>query len=159
MLRIAIILLIVIMILVATYLPKFRRALGMTLIVLSGAIGFIIWQDTRERELEFQRIPLSQAQLSHMQVRPGLNSRSFVVTGRLQNAAQNFTILSATLQATLEDCHASECEIVGQEEVELSLEIPASQARDFSITIPFPTMPKIIGEPAWRYEILRVRAR
>ena len=158
MLRIALFLLILIMILVAAYLPKFRRALGMTLIILLGAIGFIIWQDTRERQLEFQRIPVSQAQLSHMQVRPGLNSRSFVVTGRLQNAAQSFTILSATLQATIEDCHATECEIVGQEEVEIPLEIPPGQARDFSLTIPFPTMPKIVGEPTWRYDILKVRA-
>jgi hypothetical protein len=159
MLGIAIFLLILIMIFVAAYLPKFRRAFGMTLMVLFGAIGFIIWQDTRERELEFQRIPVDQAQLSHMQVRPGLNSRSFVVTGRLQNAAQSFTILSATLQATIEDCHATECEIVGQEELEITLEIPPNQARDFSVTIPFPTMPKIIGESTWRYEILRVRAR
>ena len=158
MLRIAIILLILIMILVATYLPKFRRALGMTLMFLLGAVGFIIWQDTQERELEFQRIPVVQAQLSHMQVRPGLNSRSFVVTGRLQNVAQSFIILSATLQATIEDCHATECEIVGQENVEISLEIPPNQPRDFSITIPFPTIPKIIREARWRYDILRVRA-
>jgi len=158
MVRIAIIMLILIMILVATYFPRFRRALGLTLMVLFGAIGFIIWQDAQERELEFERIPLSQAQLSHMQVRPGLNSRSFVVTGRLQNVAQSFIILSATLQATIEDCHATECEIVGQENVEISLEIPPNQARDFSITIPFPTIPKIIGEARWRYDILRVRA-
>jgi len=158
MLRIALFLLILIMILVAAYLPKFRRALGMTLIILLGAIGFIIWQDTQERQLEFQRISVSQAQLSHMQVRPGLNSRSFVVTGRLQNAARSFTILSATLQATIEDCHATECEIVGQEEIEIPLEIPPGQARDFSMTIPFPTMPKIVGEPTWRYDILKVRA-
>ena len=159
MLRIAIFLLLLIMILVAAYLPKFRRALGMTLMVLLGAIGVIIWEDTREREMAFQRIPISQAQLSHMQVRPGLTSRSFVVTGRLQNANQTFIMHSVTLQATLEDCHATECEIVGQEKVELSLEIPPNQARDFSMTIPFPTMPKIIGEPTWQYEILRVRAR
>ncbi|WP_342348695.1 hypothetical protein [uncultured Nitrospira sp.] len=147
------------MILVATYLPKFRRALGMTLAVLFGAIGFIIWQDTQERELEFQRIPISQVHLSHMGVRPGLNSRSFVITGRLENVAQIFTINSVTIQATIEDCHVTECEIVGQESAEISLEIPPTQARDFSLTMPFPTIPKIIGEATWRYAILKVRAR
>ncbi|MEO8327430.1 MAG: hypothetical protein ABI618_16380 [Nitrospirota bacterium] len=147
------------MILVATYLPKFRFVLGMTLIVLFGAIGFIIWQDTQERELEFQRIPVSQLQLSHMDVRPGLNSRSFVLTGRIENAAQIFTIVSFTIQATIEDCHVTECEIVGQEAREISLEIPPKQARDFSLTMPFPTIPKIIGEATWRYAILKVRAR
>ncbi len=159
MLPIAIILLILIMILVATFLPKFRRVLGMTLMVLFGAIGFIIWQDTQERELEFQRIPISQAQLSHMEVRPGLNSRSFVITGRLENTAQIFTIISVTIQASIEDCHETECEIVGQEAAEILLEIPSTQARDFSLTMPFPTIPKIIGEATWRYAILKVRAR
>lgn len=159
MLQIAIILLILFMILVATYLPKFRLVLGMTLMVLFGAIGFIIWQDTQERELEFQRIPVSQLQLSHMDVRPGLNSRSFVLTGRIENAAQIFTIISVTIQATIEDCHGTECEIVGQEAAEISLEIPPKQARDFSMTMPFPTIPKIIGEATWRYAILKVRAR
>ncbi|MDR4484834.1 MAG: hypothetical protein R3B95_16775 [Nitrospirales bacterium] len=159
MLPIAIILLISIMILVATYLPKFRRVLWVTLMVLFVAIGFIIWQDTQERELEFRRIPVGQAKLSHMEVRPGLNSRSFVLTGRLENSAQIFTIISVTIQATIEDCHVTECEIVGQEAAEISLEIPPDQARDFSVTIPFPTMPKIIGEATWRYAILKVRAR
>ncbi|MCA9422778.1 MAG: hypothetical protein KC592_17290 [Nitrospira sp.] len=158
MLPIAVILLILIMIVAATYMPQFRRALGMTLMVLFGAIGFIVWQDTQERKLEFQRIPLGQAQLSLMQVRPGLNSRSFVVTGRLQNTAQIFSIISVTLQATIEDCHKAECEIVGQEDVEFSIEVPPNQARDFSITIPFSTVPKIIGEARWRYDILKIRA-
>ncbi|GJL59231.1 MAG: hypothetical protein NPIRA03_20880 [Nitrospirales bacterium] len=159
MLPIAITSLIFIMILMAMYLPKFRRVLGTTLMILFGAIGFIIWQDTQERELEFQRIPASQAKLSHMEARPGLNSRSFVVTGRLENSAQIFTIISVTMQATIEDCHMTECEIVGQEAAEIPLEVPPNQARDFSLTMPFPTIPKIIGEARWRYAILKVRAR
>jgi hypothetical protein len=159
MLPIAIILLILIMIFMATYLPKLRRVLGMILMVLFGAIGFIIWQDTQERELEFKRISPSQAELSHMEVRPGLNSRSFVLTGRLENSAQIFTIIAVTIQATIEDCHVTECEIVGQEAAEISLEIPTNQARDFSLTMPFPTIPKITGEARWRYAILKVRAR
>ena len=159
MLRIAILLLIVIMVGMAVYLPKFRRTLGLTLIILLLAIGVIIWQDIQERKLEFQRIPLVQAQLSHMAVRPGLNTRSFVVTGRLQNANPIFTILSATIKVTIEDCHARKCEIVGQKEMEIPLEVPPNQARDFSMSIPFPTKPKIIGNPTWRYEVVKVRAR
>lgn len=159
MLRMALILLILFIILVAVYLPKFRRALGIMIILLFGAVGFIIWQDTKERELEFQRIPVEQVQLTQMNVRPGLNSRSFVVSGRLHNTSRNFTLLSATLQATIEDCRAVTCEIIGQEKVEIPLEIPPEQARDFSITIPFPAIPQAHGEPVWRYQIERVRAR
>lgn len=159
MVRIAIFVLLLIIILVAVYFPKFRRTLGVTLVVLMGAIGVIIWQDSQERELEFGRISLKQAQLLQMQVRPGLNSRSFVVAGRIQNVAQNYTIFSTMLQATIKDCEGEACKIVGQEKIMVPLEVPPDQARDFSVTIPFSGVPKVKGEAVWEYEILLVRAR
>jgi hypothetical protein len=159
MLRIAIFVLLVIIILVAVNFPKFRRTLGVTLMLMIGAIGVIIWQDTQERELEFERIYVKQAQLSQMQVRPGLNSRSFVVSGRIQNVAQKYTIFSVMLQATIKDCEDQTCKIVGQEDIMVPLKIPPDQARDFSVTIPFSGVPKVRGEAVWDYKILLVRAR
>ena len=159
MLRIAIIILLLVLILVALYLPRFRRAMGITLIVLTGLIGLIIWQDTQERDLEFERISVPEAKLSHMRVRPGLNSRSFVVMGRIQNIVKNYTILSVRLQATVKDCETEVCEIVGQEHSWVQLNIPPEQSRDFSVTIPFPGIPEVKGEAVWTYDILQVRAR
>ncbi len=159
MLRVALFILLLVIILVAVNFPKFRRTLGVTLMLMIGAIGVIIWQDTRERGLEFERIYVVQAQLSQMQVRPGLNSRSFVVSGRIQNVAQKYTIFSVMLQATIKDCEGQSCEIVGQEAIMVPLEIPPDQARDFSVTIPFSVVPKVKGEAVWEYEILLVRAR
>ena len=159
MVRIAIFVLVLIIILVAVNFPKFRRTLGAVLLVLMGAIGFIIWQDSQERELEFERISAEQAQLLQMQVRPGLNARSFVVAGRVHNLAKNYTILSIQLQATIQDCAIGHCEIVGQEQVMFPLEVPAVQSRDFSVTIPFSVVPKVQGEATWEYQILKIRAR
>ena len=159
MLRIAIFVVLLIIILVAMYFPKFRRTLGVTLVLLMGAIGVIIWQDTLERELEFERISLKQAQLSQMQVRSGLNTRSFVVGGRIQNVSQHYTIFSMMLQATIKDCEGGTCKIVGQEKIMVPKEVPPDQARDFSVTIPFSGVPKVKGEAVWEYEILLVRAR
>ncbi len=159
MLRIALFILLLIIILVAVNFPKFRRTLGVTLLLLIGAIGVIIWQDSHERELEFERIYVQQAQLSQMQVRPGLNSRSFVVGGRIQNVAEKYTIYSVMLQATIKDCEGQACKIVGQEKIMVPLEVPPDQARDFSVTIPFSGVPKVKGEAVWAYEILLVRAR
>jgi hypothetical protein len=159
MLRVALFLLLLVIILVAVNFPKFRRTLGVTLLLLIGAIGVIIWQDTQERRLEFERIYVKQAQLSQMQVRPGLNSRSFVVGGRIQNIAEKYTIYSVMLQATIKDCEGQTCKIVGQENTMVPLEIPPDQARDFSVTIPFSGVPKVKGEAVWEYEILLVRAR
>ena len=159
MLRIAIFLLLLVIILVAMYFPRFRRTLGVTLVVLMGAIGVIIWQDTQERGLEFERISVKQAQLSHMQVRPGLNTRSFVVAGRIQNVAQHYTIFSMMLQATIKDCEDETCKVVGQERIMVPMKVPPDQARDFSVTMPFSGVPKVQGEAVWEYEILLVRAR
>ena len=159
MLRVGIIILLLVFILVAVYFPRFRRAMGLTLVVLMGAIGVIIWQDTQERDLELTRVSMTQVQLSHMQTRPGLNTRSFVVAGRLQNVAQKYTIYSMMLQATIKDCEGETCKIVGQEKTMVPLEVPPDQARDFSVTIPFSGVPKVKGEAVWEYDVLLVRAR
>jgi len=159
MLRIALFIVLAIIIVVAVYVPKFRRSLGVILVVLMGAIGLIIWQDTLERGLEFERISLEQAQLSHMQVRSGLNTRSFVVSGRMQNVSQHYTIFSMMLQATIKDCDGETCKIVGQEKTMVPMEVPPDQSRDFSVTIPFYGVPKVKVKAVWEYEILFVRAR
>ena len=159
MLRIAIFVVLLIIILVALYFPKFRRTLGVTLVVLMGAIGVIIWQDIQEHDLEFERISLEQAKLSGMQVHAGLNTRSFVVGGRIQNVAQHYTIFAMMLQATIKDCEGEVCKIVGQEKVMVPMKVPPDQSRDFSVTIPFSGIPKVKGEAVWEYEVLLVRAR
>ncbi len=159
MLRIAIFIVLLIMILVAMYFPKFRRMLGVTLVVLIGVIGVIIWQDIQERDLEFERISLEQAKLLHMQVHAGLNTRSFVVGGRMQNVAQHYTIFAMMLQATIKDCEGTACKIVGQEQVMIPMKVPPGQSRDFSVTIPFSGIPKVKGKAVWEYTIVLVRAR
>ncbi len=159
MIRIALFILLFLVILVALKFPQFRRTLGVAMLGLMGVIGLIIWQDTQERNLEFNRIQAEQVQLSQMEVRAGLNARSFVIGGRLQSFAKNYTILSIELQATVKDCHQDVCEIVGQGTTVFPLEVPPSQSRDFSVTIPFSVVPKVKGEAVWRYEILQIRAR
>ena len=159
MLRVALFVLLLLIILLAISFPKFRRMTGVVFAVLMVAIGIIIWQDSLERELEFERISAEQVQLSQMQARPGLNARSFVVTGRLQNLAHDYTILLIRLQATVKDCALGDCEIVGQEAITFPLEVPSTQSRDFSVTIPFSVAPEVKGEPTWEYEILKIRAR
>lgn len=159
MLRIAIFVLLLIIILVAMYFPKFRRTLGVTLVVLMGAIGVIIWQDIQEHDLEFERISLEQAKLSGMQVHAGLNTRSFVVGGRIQNVANHYTIFAMMFQATIKDCEGEVCKIVGQEKVMVPMKVPPDQSRDFSVTIPFSGIPKVKGKAVWEYEVLLVRAR
>jgi hypothetical protein len=159
MIRILLFLIIIALGVIAIRFPQFRRAIGITLIIILLTVGGIIWQDSKVRRSEFHRISADQTRLSHMAVRPGLNSRSFVINGRLQNRDLDHSILSIRLRVTLEDCHDSLCEIIGQEEADLPLEVPPDQSRDFRLTIPFSSVPVLTGESNWKFEILSIRAR
>ena len=151
-----------VILIIAVRYPRFRMGMGLTLLILVVGIGLVVWMDNQERAFEWQRVSPSEVQLSHVEVRAGLNSRSFVVNGRLQNDSKEFTVTLAVLELNLEDCHGlnpSECELIGQERAELPLEVPSGQARDFRVTVPFSTVPHLQGSASWNYEIIRVRAR
>ena len=75
MLRIVIGIVIVALLLVALFLPRFRRALWATLVIVITLLAVIIWVDNRERKLDHSRLPPNQIELLNMQVRAGLNSR------------------------------------------------------------------------------------
>ena len=104
MLRLVIVVLILVLILSALVLPRFRRSLLATLVLVTSVIAVIIWLDNRERELQHSRLPLSQIELRNMQVTPGFNVRSYVVKGRIHNDSRDFTINTVELQLDLKDC-------------------------------------------------------
>ncbi len=116
MLRIIVILLIAVLLLAAFLFPQFRRSLWTTLVVVLCVVAGIIWLDNRQRELQHSRLPVSQIELLHMQVKTGLNARSYVVKGRLRNQSEELTINMIVLQVTLKDCVAESCQVVGQED-------------------------------------------
>ena len=110
MLRIIIILFIAVLILTAFIFPQFRRSLWTTLVVVLCVLAGIIWLDNRQRELQKSRLTLSQIELHHMGAKPGLNARSYIVNGRLQNHSEDLTINMIVLQVTLKDCEAENCQ-------------------------------------------------
>ena len=77
MFRIIIIVVILILVLSAFFLPKFRRALWITLGLVLCVIATIIWLDNRERELAHLSFPLSQVELQDMEA-PTRFKRSIV---------------------------------------------------------------------------------
>ena len=159
MLRIIIILLILVLLLAAFLFPPFRRSLWATLVVVLCVIAGIIWLDNRERELQHSRLPLSQVQLLHMQAKPGLNTRTYVVNGRIRNQSKEFTINMIKLQVTLQDCISERCDVIGQTNHRLFLEVPPDQARNFEASIPFPSIVKMRGTPEWQFAVLAVKTK
>ena len=159
MLRIIIILLILVLLLAAFLFPPFRRSLWATLVVVLCVVAGIIWFDYRERELQHSRLPLTQVSLLHMQARPGLNAQTYVVNGRIRNQSKEFTINMIKLQVILQDCVSEHCEVVGQADHRIFLEIPPAQARDFEASVPFSSVVKMKGTPKWQFAVRAVKTK
>ena len=159
MVRLFLVILIVVLILSALFLPRFRRALWVTLGILICVITLIIWIDYRDREIGTSRLSPAQVALLNMQVRPGLNSRSYVVNGRIRNNSPDFTLTAFFLKLTLKDCRSEECETIGQEQNRVPIEVPPGQSRDFEVSVPFPFVVAVQGKPEWTYEVVRINAR
>ena len=159
MLRLVVLVLIVVLILSALFLPRFRRSLLATLVFMTSVIAVIIWLDNRERELQHSRVPHSQIELRNMGVTPGFNSRSYVVKGRIHNGSSDFTINTVELQLDLQDCISENCEIVGQEVTRIFLQIPPRQSRDFETTVFFSTGVELEGAPKWTYTVVGAKTQ
>ncbi|MCA9471234.1 MAG: hypothetical protein MRJ96_07755 [Nitrospirales bacterium] len=159
MLRLIIILAILILILSAFFLPRFRRALWITLAVVLSGIVVIIWLDNREKELARLNFPLSQVELENMQVAPGLNARSHVVSGRIFNHSTTESLRQVLIEVTAKDCENLNCPIITQERGRVSVDIPPGQARNFQISIPFSTTLQLDDGQAWVFQVVDVNDR
>ena len=159
MLRIIIILFIVILILTAFLFPRFRRSLWTTLVIVLCVLAGIIWYDNRQRELQKSRISPNQIELHHMQTKPGLSPRSFIVTGRLGNPSVDLTITMFVLQVTLKDCAAGGCQVIGQEDRRIFLQVPPNQSRDFEVNVPFSSVVDLKGTPQWQFIVLEAETK
>ncbi len=159
MFRIIIIVVILVLVLSAFFLPKFRRALWVTLGVVLCIIATIIWLDNRERELDHLSFPLNLVELQNMEAHPGLNARSYVVNGRIFNHSESNPLKQVVFEVIVKDCDEDHCVIVAQEQGRVSMVIPPEQARAFKVTVPFSSPIKLQGQPEWIYKVIDVNDR
>ena len=149
MIRIIIILIIAILILGAILFPKFRRSLWGTLVVVLCALAAIIWFDDRQRTSQDKWLPIKNIDVVQIETKPGLNAHTYVVNGRIRNRSEDITTKMILLQITLKDCIDQPCQIVGQKDRRIFLEVPPGQSRDFAATIPFTSVVNLKGEAEW----------
>ncbi len=159
MLRIIIIVTILVLLLSAFFLPRFRRALWATLGVVLSIIAVIIWLDNRERELAHLSFPLTQVELSNMVAAPGLNARSYVVNGRIFNHSPTEPLKQVLFEVMVNDCEGAHCQVVAQEEGRVSMVIPPGQVRDFKVSVPFSSLITLQGTAEWVFKVIDVNDR
>ncbi|GJL54736.1 MAG: hypothetical protein NPIRA02_18680 [Nitrospirales bacterium] len=159
MLRIIILIAILVLLLAAFFLPQFRRALWITLAGVVSVVALIIWLDNRERERAHSNFPLSHVALENMQAEPGLNARSYVVTGRILNHSPMNFLDQVIIEVTVNDCARDVCQVIAQEQGRVSEEIPPGQARDFQISLPLSSSINVQGEAEWGFRVIDVNDR
>jgi hypothetical protein len=150
---------------------NWRRIIGVILagLVVASLIAAIIYSLELERrkeatrqvniEEEDSKHRITSSEIDLIDLRLGRDKylwSSYYLTGRIRNrAAHNCTLNSITLIVTLREKEGSP-DIVGQQTVQIRVEVPPHQTRAISETIYFYNSPELT-QYAWGYFISEIR--
>ena len=154
-------------IIAAFVIPRFGRVVvGLVgLVVALGVIGAIILfvMDRRqkaERELAKTRIRSQEVELVDLVLRPGYSGSSFTLVGRVRNRSGRYTLNEMRLKFTMKDCgEADNCEVVGQTEDAMYVNVPPGQARDLNESVYFTGLGSPRGKHQWDYQVVEIIGR
>lgn len=157
-------LLVVALALVAGYLIityGYRNSLFVLLTtLLIGVVGVIWYAEFYDGE-QTSAIAVEDVSLDNFSVRTTYGD-SFAMNARLRNASEQYVLSAVGIELSASDCTAGtqgeSCIVVGQEEKEIQVEVPAGQARDIVEQFIFPPI-RPNGELKWSYLVLYTRAR
>ena len=143
----------------------FRKVAAVALVVLAlGGILIFAYIEVSKKEQENKRqlaktyIKINQVELMDPRVSfSSYDGRPDRITGRAKNNS-TFTLESVEVRLLFQDClPTGNCETIGDEKEEISVDVPPSQSRDFNQSIYGPILsPK--GKIEWSYQLISVSA-
>jgi hypothetical protein len=137
------------------------RKVAVSLLVVALAVGAVLYVQHREQDhVAFTRIPSSDLTFENVTLTPYVGS--YKIAGRIKNNSVKFTVRQIDLVVTVKDCAQGaaeqQCNIVGESNEILNLNIPPGEAQDFGEAVRFYGSPKIKGRMEWSYAVSRIRA-
>jgi hypothetical protein len=140
----------------------FRKAATALIAVgVVGVLALVLWlrfdenERARNQDLARHRMTANEINLSDM----AFDFRGGHLTGRLHNDSSRFAVSAIGLRLTLQDCDASGCDTVGEQNTDVYQATPPGQSRDFSEFVFFPGNPTPKrGVIHWNYQVLYVEA-
>jgi len=132
------------------------RALPLAAIIVVGIIGFFAWYQDHELKLSKQRIPAAEVELVDMQLSDEARGVK-VITGRIRNHSQRYTLVEVRVQVSVEDCIDQHCEVIDQTAVTLKPTVPPDQARDFRERVYFNSTLAPRGKAVLQYQVVSTR--
>ena len=108
-----------------------------------------------ERESAQNIVDASQVEISNVEV-VGAYAGSFDLSARVFNHSLISSLSELTLKISLDDCSDEgesdqHCQSLGSSTVQVAVNIPANEARDFQVNLSFPSA-MVRGSARWRVE-------
>lgn len=139
----------------------YTKSIIALLITLLVGLVFVVWYTEVYEERGTSLIDVEDVTVDNFQVRKTYGD-SFEMFARIRNGAPDFTLTAVGVELSASDCvteGASEsCVIVGQQEEEIQIDVPAGQARDIKRQFIFPPM-RPSGTISWGYQVVYTKAR
>lgn len=158
------ILLVVALALVAGYLIitfGYRTSVFVLLSVLVIGLIVVIWYAEFHQATRSNLILAKEVELENFKVEVTYGN-SFNMFARVRNLSADHALIAVGVEISASDCavpgQAEGCVIVGQQEQEIQVDVPAQQARDITRQFIFPPM-RPQGELRWSYSILYAGAK
>jgi len=141
--------------------PHLRLAGGIVAAALLGGLSYYLLATDPEPRAEMRRIDVVEVTLSDVDLEIGV--RTSELSGRVVNGSENFNMTGVLLNVKLFDCPTadsslSECYTIGEDSGEARVTVPPGQLRSFTASFLFVSLPEIIGEFRWTYEVIGIRA-
>jgi hypothetical protein len=142
----------------AFYFKWARVIVGIVAAGFACLLLFLLISDAtskREAELSKHRIAASEVEFQDLLLTSDLSH----LRGRVKNNSPRYDLESAELRIILKDCMGSNCDVVGQTEESIRMNVPPGQTRGIEEYLYFSNVPKLRGTLQWEYKVNFIRGR
>jgi len=139
----------------------YRTSVIVLLVSLALGLAAIIWYAEFHEASRSNLISVDEVELDNFEVHVTYGN-SYQMSARVRNHAVKHTLTAVGIEVSASDCTVpgedDSCVIVGQQDQEIQINIPAMQARDVTRQFIFPPI-RVQGELRWNYSVLYARAQ
>ena len=157
-------LVIVVVIIAAVAVPRFGKALvkgvGALVVLVALAWGIFDSRQKAEREAAKSRIKPNEIELADLRLNNGYGPGSYALVGRVRNRSTRHSLGELHLRFTMKDCtDAGTCEIVGESDETIYINVPPGQARDLDEHVSFARLRSPRGKHQWSFDVKEIVGR
>ena len=147
------------------YLSRFYPKIAFSVLgALVLGVAVIVFTTTDVAQLKRARLAVEYIKVENSIIRPAYGG-SFRFNARLINTHESITLKETTISITMLDCaeeaddatDGAACQVIGQEDERIIMQIPPGQVRDIAQTLVFGSA-KLRGTLRWRIKITGTRS-